>query len=109
MSTQILEWRRKNMNTIETQLEFHFMKPEQLSLGFDTNTWTTAKYSFSTKFTPSVIFKKDGKQVGVLSWENGPMTFEGDADESAQLFFDNIIKRYVQSCMKFDNSQEYNL
>ena len=91
------------MHTTETQLEFDFMKPEQLSLGFDTSTWTTAKYSFSTKFTPSVIFKKDGETIGTLSWENGPMTFEGDAAESAQLFFDNIIKRYSQTQLEFGN------
>ena len=89
------------MNTTETQLEFDFMKPEQLSLGFDTSTWTTAKYVFSTNFTPSVIFHKDGKQVGVLSWENGPMKFEGDVEESAQLFFEHIIKRHVQTELKW--------
>ena len=89
------------MNTTETQLEFDFMKPEQLSFTLDTGPHWTLANSFTTNFTPSVIFQRNGKQVGVLSWENGPMKFEGDVEESAQLFFEHIIKRYVQTQLEW--------
>jgi hypothetical protein len=36
-------------------------------------------------------------EVGRLDWSDGKMKFEGEADESAQLFFDNIIKIYIQT------------
>ena len=36
-------------------------------------------------------------QVGELNWDDGPMKFIGDAEESAKIFFDNII-RMVCTC-----------
>ena len=95
------------MHTIETQLEFDFMKPEQLELKIDTDDTTYLTSNFlvnSSLYVPpayTVQFHKDGKAVGTLSWKDGPMTFEGDAEESAQLFFDNIIKRYTQVQLEF--------
>jgi hypothetical protein len=96
------------MNTkTETQLEFDFVKPNQLTLNFDEN------YKFSTDLlinqnlqlhnpkAYSVIFYKGDKTVGTLTWKDGPMRFEGDAEESAQLFFDNIIKVYTQTKLDF--------
>jgi hypothetical protein len=98
------------MSTIETQLEFDFMKPNQLTLNFDQNHKFTYDASALTSnflvnsslklHNPqgySVIFYKGAKRVGTLSWEDGPMKFEGDVEESAQLFFDNVIKVYTQA------------
>ncbi len=34
--------------------------------------------------------------VGTLSWDNGVFTFEGNADESAKLFFDNLKHLFEQ-------------
>lgn len=44
--------------------------------------------------TYNVVFYSGSVQVGKLDWNDGVMKFTGDADESAKLFFDNIIKRY---------------
>ena len=41
-----------------------------------------------------IVFQYDGKEVGRLSLKS-PMHFEGDADESARLFFDLMIVRYA--------------
>lgn len=85
---------------VETQLEFDFMKPTHLTLDFDNNIYfgrsdchkilTIASYQ-------NITFNSNEKIVGKLDWSDGKMKFEGEADESAQLFFDNIIKRYVQT------------
>ncbi len=37
------------------------------------------------------------EQVGELNWDDGPMKFIGDAEESAKIFFDHII-RMVCTC-----------
>jgi hypothetical protein len=101
------------MNTTETQLEFDFMKPDSLTSNLDTNykfsynAYTTNTSSFlvnSSLYVPpayTVQFHKDGKPIGTLSWKDGPMKFEGDVEYSAQLFFDNVIKRYTQAQLDF--------
>ena len=40
----------------------------------------------------TVIF---GDDVGSLTWEDGKMRFEGDAEESAKIFFDYFLKPMV--------------
>ena len=94
------------MNTnIETQLEFNFMKPEQYTLNFDKNIYSyigERSMTLHQPFYPSITFRgKNQENVGVLDWSNGVMKFTGDVDESAQLFFDNIIKRYIQTSFSF--------
>jgi hypothetical protein len=99
--------------TTETQLEFDFMRPEQLTFDYnDTKTYFSTGSSYAQlvlKPSYKVSFHREGRTVGVLDWNDGPMKFEGDAEESAQLFFDNIIKRYVQSYIKFDKPPEYSI
>lgn len=88
-----------NTNT-ETQLEFDFVKSDQLTLDFDNNIYFGSTNSLSLMtITPlsTILFINEQKQVGKLDWSDGNMKFEGDYDESAQLFFDNIIKRYIQT------------
>jgi hypothetical protein len=38
----------------------------------------------------NMTFNRDGKQIGVLDFNGPEMTFTGDADESAKVFFDFI-------------------
>jgi hypothetical protein len=38
----------------------------------------------------NMTFNRDGKQIGVLDFNGPEMTFVGDADESAKVFFDFI-------------------
>lgn len=76
--------------TTENQLEFDFMKPVQLTFDF-TNTytpWLTLKPNYS------VTFHLHDKQIGALDWNDGQMKFIGDVDESAKMFFDNVIQMY---------------
>ena len=39
---------------------------------------------------------QDGKQIGVLDFNGPEMTFTGDADESAKLFFDLIARSFKE-------------
>lgn len=96
------------MNTTETQLEFDFNEPDQLSLKLD---WKNTIFLAAESSSPqllikpeySVSFYRESQLIGKLDWNDGPMKFEGNAEESAQLFFDNIIERYTQNYIKFDN------
>ena len=40
----------------------------------------------------SITFGNDHKQIGKLSFPDSVMTFEGDADESAKMFFDAVCQ-----------------
>jgi hypothetical protein len=80
------------------------MQPEQLVFEFNTdcNIYCTSGSAYTLScLTPyyTVVFYKDERVIGKLDWNEGPMKFEGDADDSAQLFFDNIIKRYFQTSL----------
>jgi hypothetical protein len=94
------------MNTmVETQFEFDFMKPEQYTLNLDKNIYSYIGKASVSLYQPtylSITFKgKNQEDIGVLDWSDGKMKFTGDADESAQLFFDTIIKIYVQTTFPF--------
>ena len=47
-----------------------------------------------TKPNYNMTFHNGGKQVGVLDFNGPEMTFSGDMDESAKLFFDFIAKSF---------------
>ena len=90
----------------EHQIEFDFMESKQTTFNFDNYAYPL--YSFGglklhQPTCPSIVFRNNNKNVGTLDWSDGTMRFEGDADESAQLFFDNIVKIYVQSKLPFDS------
>jgi hypothetical protein len=49
----------------------------------------------NTKPSHNIIFhNQDGKQVGALNFNGPEMTFTGDADESAKVFFDFIARSF---------------
>lgn len=86
------------MNTpTDTQLEFDFMAPTQLT--FD---WAIKDTYLTTTFKPDLTMTfYDGKDaIGKLDWNDGVMKFEGNAQESAQIFFNYIIDVYNQSKLK---------
>lgn len=62
--------------------------------------WTEAKLpspvlTLDTKPNHNMTFhNQDGKQVGELNFNGPEMTFTGDADESAKVFFDWISKSF---------------
>ena len=47
-----------------------------------------------TKPNYNMTFHNGGKQIGVLDFNGPEMTFTGDADESAKVFFDFIAKSF---------------
>ncbi len=38
---------------------------------------------------------EDDEAIGTLDWSDGTLKFEGDADESAQVFFNIVVKLYA--------------
>jgi len=49
--------------------------------------------------TRNIVFCDETKEVGRLEWNGGVMTFTGSAEESAKIFFNEVIRRYVE-CVK---------
>lgn len=49
-----------------------------------------------TKPNYNMTFHSDGKQVGALDFNGPEMTFTGDADESAKIFFDLIARSFKE-------------
>lgn len=48
--------------------------------------------------TTKVLFEgTDNKAVGTLSFDDGVLKFEGNADESARIFFDHFLKPMVDA------------
>ena len=41
------------------------------------------------------IWDADDSLVGKISWEDGEIKFEGNVDESAKIFFELLIKKYI--------------
>ena len=44
--------------------------------------------------TSRITFSGGRGIVGILEWQSGVLTFTGNADESAKVFFDEVIRRY---------------
>lgn len=53
----------------------------------------------------NITFHDDKRgQIGELNWDDGVMKFIGDAEESAQIFFNHIIKLVcVCACQKCED------
>jgi hypothetical protein len=84
--------------TTETQLQFDFTNPEQLTLHWCSAPIGTMATLDSSKDLSMTFY--DGKNViGKLDWNDGTMKFSGSVDESAQLFFDCIIQAHTQDTL----------
>ena len=57
----------------------------------------TVFHNFITvKPSYDILFGDDNsKEIGRITWEKGYLEFEGDADESARIFFEEFLKGYV--------------
>ena len=63
----------------------------------DEHTWKEATGKLSvldTKLNYNMTFHNGVKQIGVLDFNGPEMTFTGDADESAKMFFDFIARSF---------------
>jgi hypothetical protein len=85
----------------ETQLEFDFNDCSPLKVNCSSDIWLNTSLYIPPTYT--VQFYKDGGKIGELNWKDGPMRFEGNAEESAQVFFDEVIKRYTQAQLDLKN------
>ena len=87
--------------TTDTQLEFDFMAPTQLT--FD---WANKDTYLTTTFKPdlTMTFYDSKDAIGKLDWNDGTMKFSGSVDESAQIFFDCIIRAHTQGTL-FDQKK----
>lgn len=72
--------------------------PEETTIDWTTAALPLGKISaFSIgdiKPTYNMTFHRDGKQIGVLDFNGPEMTFSGDMDESAKVFFDWIAQSF---------------
>lgn len=94
------------MNTqTETQLELNLGTPAEPTIQFAA---LDTKINLSPmKQNYKILFFKENSEVGSLDWNDGVMKFIGNADESAKLFFDNIIKRYFNDSPKPNTATEW--
>jgi hypothetical protein len=51
------------------------------------------EYELSTDY--NVEFHIDGRRIGRLDFNSGVMVFEGDAEESAKVFFDALAEKFA--------------
>jgi hypothetical protein len=59
--------------------------------------WDAAEYQFSGDIKPSysfIFFGPDQKEVGRLDFNDPAMTFEGNAEESARVFFNMVAVHF---------------
>lgn len=80
---------------MHTQTEFDFIRPPESQSLF-----TFSNATSSTLFlnpNNNISFHSGSQTIGYLDWNDGVMRFSGSADESAKLFFDNIIRGYFQN------------
>lgn len=79
-----------------------FFKPTQ-SLAAETEPmlepiWRADDYETRLLIPPSpksIVFSADGKMVGTIDFSKGKVTFTGEVDESARLFFEHVYKAYI--------------
>jgi hypothetical protein len=59
--------------------------------------WDAAEYQFSGDIKPDhvfVFFGPDQKEMGRLDFNGDTMAFEGNAEESARMFFDLVAAQF---------------
>ena len=70
-----------------------------------THTNTNSLSLFDLKPNYNVVFHNGDHQIGRLDFNSGVMVFEGDAEESAQLFF-NALAKYFADRLKEEREKE---
>jgi hypothetical protein len=93
--------------TTETQLGFDFSEATNLPTSLLISL-ITGSHLFTIKPNYNVSFHANNSMIGALDWNDGVMKFKGDADESAKVFFDNVIKRYFPNTatVKMENASK---
>ena len=76
---------------------FSIANPKELDL----------KLAINAPPTRNITFHSEDEQIGELNWDDGTMKFIGDADESAKIFFDHVIRLVCTcSCQKCGNEDD---
>lgn len=47
-----------------------------------------------------VFDEENNKEMGRLTWEDGIFKFEGNAEDSARIFFEHFIKKHIDEYIK---------
>jgi predicted dithiol-disulfide oxidoreductase (DUF899 family) len=61
----------------------------------ETNTKSLSLFEYAFKTDYNVEFHIDGRRIGRLDFNSGVMVFEGDAEESAKVFFDALAEKFA--------------
>jgi hypothetical protein len=93
--------------TTETQLRFDFSEASNLPTSLLISP-ITGSHLIAIKPNYNLSFHANNSMIGALDWNDGVMKFKGDADESAKVFFDNVIKRYFPNTptVKMENASK---
>ena len=59
----------------------------------ETNTKSLSVFDFKPNY--NVVFHNGDRQIGRLDFNGGVMVFEGDAEESAKIFFDALAEKFA--------------
>ena len=70
--------------------------PEETTIEWTEEKLPSPVLTLDTKPNYNMTFHRDGKQIGELDFNGPEMTFTGDADESAKLFFDLIARSFKE-------------
>jgi len=68
--------------------------------------WYEMRNKTITAFTCHSSGMTFGDNVGRISWEDGVMRFEGDADESARIFFEAWLKPTIDEYIEYELAKE---
>lgn len=63
----------------------------------------------NTVITCAIAGMTFGNNIGRILWKKGVMTFEGNADESARIFFEEFLKPYIDDYIKSELEEEIEL
>ena len=56
----------------------------------------------------NICFNDGSNEIGKITWDDGVMRFEGNAEESAKIFFNEFFKLYESSMRELDRLQREN-
>ena len=76
-----------------TEITDYPMNIKDLVVETNTKSLSLTEYALSTDY--NVEFHIDGRRIGRLDFNGGVMVFEGDAEESAKVFFDALAEKFA--------------
>ena len=105
MAVRWMEEQNKSEESMKeiTEITDYPMNIKDLVVETNTKSLSLTKYELSTNY--NVEFHIDGRRIGRLDFNSGVMVFEGDAEESAKVFFD-LLAKYFADRLKQERENE---